>query len=197
MISSSVPGFRSLYLSRISPFSLLRNSPLTLKKTSSHQYWRVESCTNQLKHYTSMPSSNFDTCGVLLWEIVQLNRSHDFLQQFLGYQNKVSLFGFVSLFVHQHLEVLSDSSWKQKKPVCWDWRFQLASWHSSVTCSDKVKCCLIPKLQYTNNKMQYFRLRLYDPNFDALNALWVLSDIERWRLTALDKFDTNEQKDEH
>ena len=50
---------------------------------------------------------------------------------------------------------------------------------------------------------QYFRLRLYDSDFNTLSALWVfsdcsltalialwvISDLERWRFIALDKFE--------
>ena len=62
------------------------------------------------------------------------------------------------------------------------------------------------------NKTQNFRLRWYDSDFNcSLSAFWVLSEclitlcllpecsltyVERWRLTALDKLDTNERTNE-
>ena len=88
------------------------------------------------------------TCGVLntfcalLWEIVPVNKGQDFLRQILGLFMKGLFFSFVCCSVHQHLEVQSDSCWKQKKPVCWDWRLQHASWQSSVTCGDEVQCLM-------------------------------------------------------
>ena len=48
---------------------------------------------------------------------------------------------------------------------------------------------LIPVLEFlTLTRQSTYRLRLDDSDFNALIALWVLSGVDRWRLTALDNF---------